>query len=68
MVDRLIRNKEKRKMEKYFFYLEELRESGETNMLGAVPYLQKEFPELSDDRTRAREILMAWIHSFDEED
>ena len=55
-------------MEKYFVYLEKLRESGETNMLGAVPYLQREFSELADDRTRAREIIMAWIHSFDEED
>ena len=55
-------------MEKYFAYLEELRKSGETNMWGAVPYLQREFPELADDRSRACEILMAWIHSFDKED
>ena len=55
-------------MDKYFVYLEQLRDSGETNMMGAVPYLQREFPELADDRARAREILMAWIHSFDTED
>lgn len=55
-------------MEKNFAYLEELRESGETNMMGAVPYLQRQFPELAHDRARAREILMAWIHSFDEEE
>ena len=55
-------------MDKYFAYLEQLRESGETNMLGAVPYLQREFSELAHDPARAREILLAWIHSFDEED
>ena len=55
-------------MEKYFAYLERLRESGEVNMMGAVPFLQREFPELEHDRARAREILMAWIKSFDEED
>jgi hypothetical protein len=55
-------------MEKYFAYLDELRESGETNMLGAVPYLQRRFPELAGDRARAQKILTAWMHSFDEED
>ncbi len=55
-------------MEKYFAYLEELRESGETNMMGAVPYLQRKFPELTYDRARAVDILMAWIHSFDDEE
>ena len=55
-------------MEKYFAYLDKLRESGKTNMLGAVPYLQRDFPELSHDRARAYEILTAWMHSFDEED
>ena len=55
-------------MDKYFVYLDELRDSGKTNMMGAVPYLQREFPELFDDRARAKEILMAWIHSFDTED
>lgn len=54
-------------MEKYFTYLNQLRESGETNMMGAVPYLQRQFPELAVDRDRAREILFAWMHSFDKE-
>ena len=58
---------EKHDMGKYFAYLEELRESGKTNMMGAVPYLQRDFPELSHDRARAHEILTAWMHSFDEE-
>lgn len=50
-------------MKKYFEYLDQLRESGETNMFGAVPYLQAEFPELEHDRSRAVEILRAWMNS-----
>jgi len=51
-------------MEKYFAYLECLRHSGVTNMYGARPYLQKEFPELADDPERAGEILLAWFEGF----
>lgn len=51
-------------MEKYFEYLNALRNSGMTNMYGAVPFLQQEFPELSFDRARAQEILRAWMASF----
>ena len=55
---------EENPLQKYFDFLEELRESGATNMFGAVPYLQEEFPELRYDRKRANEILTAWMHSF----
>ena len=55
-------------MEKYFDYLEKLRESGETNMFGVAPYLQREFPELAHDRDCAREILAAWMKSYTEEE
>lgn len=51
-------------MEKYFEYLEQLRQSGETNMFGAVPYLQREFPELSRDPKRAGKILKDWMSTF----
>ena len=51
-------------MEKYFSYLEELRESGATNMFGASPYLQEHFPELRHDSRRAHEILQAWIDGY----
>lgn len=51
-------------MKKYFEYLDCLRESGVTNMFGAVPYLQQEFPELSFDRAQAAEILCQWIASY----
>lgn len=53
-------------MDKYFKYLEELRDSGETNMYGAVPYLQENFPELRFDPKRAQAILLAWFRSFEE--
>jgi len=61
-------NTENISMAEYFAYLERLRESGETNMYGAVPYLQREFPELAFDRSRAHEILTAWMRSYDEPD
>ena len=41
-----------------FDYLEELRASGETNMLGAVPYIQEEFLV---DKNIARKFLLDWI-------
>ncbi len=50
-------------MQKYFDYLDRLRQSGETNMFGAVPYLQKQFFELALDRKKAAQILQAWMDS-----
>lgn len=43
-------------------YLDELRESGETNMFGASPYLRDEFPELTAQE--AREIVAYWMKTF----
>ena len=43
-----------------FEYLDELRESGVTNMFGASPYIVKEF-DIS--RKEARELLMKWMKS-----
>ena len=54
--------------QKYFDYLERLQQSGETNMYGAAPYLQSEFPELRDNRSRAGDILLAWIRTFNEKE
>lgn len=48
-------------LEEYYEYLDQLRESGVTNMFGAVPYLQAEFPELSFDRARASQVLQLWM-------
>lgn len=43
-------------------YLDDLRESGVTNMFGARPYLMKEFPELTSGE--AGDILKEWMNSF----
>lgn len=48
--------------EEHLEYLDELRESGVTNMYGARPWIEKEFPELTADR--ASKILLYWMHSF----
>ena len=49
---------------RYFSYLDRLRDSAEINMMGALPYLQKEFPELGFDRDVARTVLQAWMDSY----
>lgn len=46
----------------YFEYLDELRESGATNMFGARPYLQEDH---GLDRGEASAILTAWMETFD---
>lgn len=43
-------------------YLDELRESGETNMYGARAYLLKEFPKLNEQD--AGDILSYWMQTF----
>ena len=53
-------------MEKYFRYLDRLRDSGKINMLGAAPYLQREFPELGFDQGKAQDILRTWMDGFSE--
>ena len=52
------------KKEDYFKFLDELRESGITNMFGAGSYLEYEFPELNKQEARA--VLLEWMQSFDE--
>lgn len=51
----------------YFDCLEGLRQSGETNMYGATPYLQREFPELRRFED-AKAVLLAWFRSFESDD
>lgn len=48
----------------YFDFLDELRESGVTNMFGAVTYLRQEFPELRNDPKKAAEILRTWMDTY----
>jgi hypothetical protein len=47
-----------------FEYLDELRESGETNMFGARPYVQS---EMGYDLSTAGAVLSAWMDTFDRE-
>ena len=46
-------------------YLDELRESGITNMFGSAPYLQEAFDL---DRHTARDIVAYWMGTFGKED
>ena len=48
----------KTKIRKEFEYLNRLRESGVTNMFGAVPYLREEF---DIGRAEASKILSEWM-------
>jgi len=45
-------------------FLDLLRESGVTNMFGARPYVEEEFPELESDQ--AGKVLVYWMHTFSE--
>lgn len=45
-------------------FLDDLRESGVTNMFGAAPYLREEFPHL--DREAARKAVVYWMETFSE--
>jgi hypothetical protein len=49
---------------KEFAFLVQLRDSGETNMWGAPPYLAQEF---GCTHKKAQEVLLLWIASFDTE-
>jgi len=46
-------------------YLDDLRESGETNMFGAGLYLVDEFEM---DKRTAREVLSYWMSTFGNDD
>ena len=48
--------------EKYYEYLDGLRESGRCNMFGATPYLLNQFHEL--DKALAKKILTDWMKTF----
>jgi len=44
-------------------FLDDLWESGVTNMFGASPYLEREF---GLERNDAKQVLTYWIESFEE--
>jgi hypothetical protein len=49
-------------IEGHLRYLDQLRESGVTNMFGAVPFILLEFPDLSEQQ--AKQVLIYWMKSF----
>jgi hypothetical protein len=54
----------KKKIAEYFEFLDNLRESGVTNMYAARPYLQEAFGLPPDKATK---ILSSWMKTFDRE-
>ncbi len=48
--------------EEHLEYLNDLRESGVTNMWGASEYLQRDYSELSSKE--ANDILLYWMDTF----
>lgn len=46
-------------------FLNDIRDSGSTNMFGASTYILEEFPELN--KSEARKILSLWMENFNEE-
>ena len=47
----------------YYVYLEDLRQSGETNMYGSAPYLREEF---GLGRREAINIVTSWMNNYEE--
>jgi len=47
----------------YYVYLEDLRQSGVTNMFGAGPYLQKAY---GLNPREARKVLGSWMDNYQE--
>ena len=52
-----------KELEEMFIFLDDLRESGETNMYGAAPYVQREFGVSYNE---ASEIVSTWMKTFSE--
>ena len=53
---------DKDSMVDFFYFLDDLRESGQTNMYGAAPYLCDEFDM---DKKTANEVLLKWMETYD---
>ena len=50
--------------EPHLDYLDNLRDSGATNMFGAAPYFMGAFPDVN--RNEAREIILYWMKTFNQ--
>ena len=51
------------KQEQVNYFLDELRDSGVTNMFGAAPYIVEEF---GVTRQEAKDLLLNWMQTFEE--
>ena len=51
--------------QEYFDFLVDLRDSGAINMFGAAPCLSAEF---GLDKHEAKQVLLTWMESFEEEE
>lgn len=51
--------------DEHLLYLDELRETGVTNMFGAAPYLREMFDL---NKAEARQTLGYWMKTFERED
>jgi len=51
------------KQEQVNYFLDDLRDSGATNMFGAVPYIVEEF---GFSRREAQQYLVNWMQTFAE--
>lgn len=49
-------------IEEHLHYLDRLRESGVTNMFGAVPFILLQFPDLNEQQ--AKQVLVYWMKTF----
>ena len=47
-------------------FLDDVRDSGQTNMFGAVPYIMREFPDLL--LAQAKTVRKYWMATFEERD
>lgn len=50
--------------QEYLEYLDELRDSGDTNMFGATSYLIEDFPELNI--LKARSVVSYWMATYEQ--
>jgi len=48
--------------EEHLLYLDQLRESGVTNMFGAVPFILLQFSNLNEQE--AKQVLIYWMQTF----
>ena len=48
-------------LQKYFLYLNKLRDSGKVNMFGAIPHIMNQF---NLDKKTATDIWSKWIDQF----